>query len=56
MLEVSSCYATVEEGQYVSKGDQLGYFQYGGSSYALVFDKNLELEFNPNIYEANENG
>ena len=53
MTEVSSCCPTVEEGQYVNKGDQLGYFQYGGSSYALVFDKDLELEFNPNIYITN---
>ena len=56
MSEVSSCHPTVEEGQYVNKGDQLGYFQYGGSSYALVFDKDLELEFNQNIYEPNDKG
>lgn len=41
MTEVSSCVPTVVEGQEVRKGDQLGYFQYGGSSYALVFDKGL---------------
>ena len=56
MTEVSSCCPTVEEGQHVNKGDQLGYFQYGGSSYALVFDKDLELEFNPNISTPNKNG
>jgi phosphatidylserine decarboxylase len=56
MTEVSSCHPTVEEGQYVQKGDQLGYFQYGGSSYAMVFDRELELEFNPEIYIPNEKG
>jgi len=43
MNEVSSCHPTVEEGQHVNKGDQLGYFQYGGSSYAMVFDKKFDL-------------
>ena len=56
MAEVSSCNATVVEGQHVNKGDQLGYFELGGSSYALVFDKDFGLEFNPEIFKANEKG
>lgn len=40
----------------ILKGEQLGYFQYGGSSYAMVFDKKLELTFSPDIYEADESG
>lgn len=39
MTEVSSCKPTVSEGEQVKKGDQLGYFQFGGSSLAMVFDK-----------------
>jgi phosphatidylserine decarboxylase len=45
MTEVSSCTATVEVGQSVQKGQEIGYFQLGGSSYALVFDRELDLEF-----------
>lgn len=56
MTEVSSCHPIVEEGQQIKKGDQLGYFQYGGSSYALIFDKDFELEFNPKIYIPNDKG
>ena len=56
MTEVSSCHPTVEEGQEVEKGQELGYFQYGGSSYAMVFDRSLELEFSPSIYVPNERG
>ena len=36
MAEVSSCLVTVNEGQHVSKGDQVGYFQFGGSTHCLV--------------------
>ena len=56
MTEVSSCKPTVSEGDYVKKGDQLGYFQFGGSSYALVFDRRFESEWNPKIFEADESG
>ena len=37
MGEVSSCVVTVEQGQRVKKGDQIGYFQFGGSTHCLVF-------------------
>ncbi|HEV2802117.1 MAG TPA: phophatidylserine decarboxylase associated domain-containing protein [Pyrinomonadaceae bacterium] len=37
ITEISSVTITVEEGQKVKKGDELGYFSYGGSSMCLVF-------------------
>ena len=43
LTEVSSCNPTVVEGQHINKGDELGYFQFGGSSYVVIFDKALEL-------------
>jgi phosphatidylserine decarboxylase len=41
MAEVSSCVIEALPGQRVSKGDELGYFQYGGSTYCLVFRKDV---------------
>ena len=43
MAEVSSINSTVIEGQKVKKGDQLGYFAFGGSSYVMVFDKGFNI-------------
>lgn len=43
MAEVSSCLFVddkgqpLKEGQHVKKGDQVGYFQFGGSTHCLVF-------------------
>jgi len=39
MSEVSSCLinAGITPGQHVAKGDELGYFQFGGSTHCLVF-------------------
>jgi len=37
ITEISSVTITVKEGDEVGKGDELGYFSYGGSSLALVF-------------------
>lgn len=37
ITEISSVTITVPEGAEVRKGDELGYFSYGGSSMALVF-------------------
>ncbi|KAL0575468.1 hypothetical protein V5O48_006503 [Marasmius crinis-equi] len=39
MTEISTCQATVYEGQQVKRGDELGMFHFGGSSSALVFRK-----------------
>lgn len=45
MAEVSSCIITVEENWRVKKGDQIGYFQFGGSSHCLVFRKGAISQF-----------
>ncbi|KAF8579972.1 hypothetical protein K439DRAFT_1394149 [Ramaria rubella] len=37
MTEISTCQATVYEGEHVQRGDELGMFHFGGSSSALVF-------------------
>ncbi|EEB91418.1 hypothetical protein MPER_10222, partial [Moniliophthora perniciosa FA553] len=39
MTEISTCQATVFEGQHVNRGEELGMFHFGGSSSALVFNK-----------------
>jgi phosphatidylserine decarboxylase len=45
MSEVSSCDITVEAGQRVEKGDEIGMFHYGGSSHCLLFRDNVNLDF-----------
>lgn len=47
MADVSSCVIEALPGQQVSKGDELGYFQYGGSTYCLVFRPNVVQSFVP---------
>ena len=46
MSEVSSCQITVKEGELVRKGEQLGMFHFGGSTYCLLFGPQVKLEFN----------
>ena len=45
MLEVSSCEIGVYEGQEVEKGDELGTFHYGGSTYCLLFRAGVPISF-----------
>ena len=45
MAEVSSSVITVKDGQKVKKGDQIGYFQFGGSTHCLIFKKGAISEF-----------
>jgi phosphatidylserine decarboxylase len=45
MAEVSTCQITVQEGQQVKKGDELGIFHYGGSTYCLLFRPETKLSF-----------
>jgi phosphatidylserine decarboxylase len=45
MAEVSSNIVTVDKGQRVNKGDQIGYFQFGGSTHCLIFKKGVIAEF-----------
>jgi phosphatidylserine decarboxylase len=56
MGEVSSCISTVNPGDYMKKGQELGRFEFGGSSHALIFDRRANLEFNPRIYETDAEG
>jgi len=37
MSDVSSCIIDVHPGQHLDKGEELGYFQFGGSTHCLVF-------------------
>lgn len=41
-------------GRVRQEGDQLGYFTFGGSSYALIFDRGLELEFNESVFQLSD--
>ncbi|KAH7924812.1 hypothetical protein BV22DRAFT_1034692 [Leucogyrophana mollusca] len=45
MVEVSTCEVTVEEGDVVRKGDQLGMFHFGGSTHCLVFRREVPIVF-----------
>jgi phosphatidylserine decarboxylase len=56
MAEVSSCNPIVNEGDFVEKGQDVGHFEFGGSSHLLIFEKGVELAFNPKIYEVDETG
>lgn len=56
MAEVSSCVVTVKEGQKVIKGDQVGYFQFGGSTHCLVFRPGVIAEFALQAIPQGENG
>lgn len=52
IAEVSSINFAVKPGQHVQKGEQLGMFRYGGSSYCLLFRQGVELEFSKNANPA----
>ena len=45
MAEVSSCQVTVNVGDRVEKGEQLGMFHFGGSTHCLFFRPGVNLEF-----------
>eukprot|EP01060_Flectonema_neradi_P002531 TRINITY_DN1158_c1_g1_i1.p1 TRINITY_DN1158_c1_g1~~TRINITY_DN1158_c1_g1_i1.p1 ORF type:complete len:498 (+),score=111.84 TRINITY_DN1158_c1_g1_i1:67-1560(+) len=45
MGEVSSCEITVQAGQKVRKGEELGMFHFGGSTHCLLFRDGVDLEF-----------
>lgn len=47
MSEVSSCLIdpSMTPGHHVSKGDELGYFQFGGSTHCLVFGPGVIADF-----------
>jgi phosphatidylserine decarboxylase len=47
MVEVSSCIiaSNIKLGYHVEKGEELGYFQFGGSTHCLVFRPGAIAEF-----------
>ncbi|KAK0211513.1 phosphatidylserine decarboxylase [Armillaria fumosa] len=45
MVEVSTCTVSVQIGQKVSPGDELGMFHFGGSSHALIFGPQVKVNF-----------
>ena len=54
MAEVSSCVigAHITPGARVGKGDELGYFQYGGSTHCLIFRPQTEVTFASNAHPS----
>ena len=62
MAEVSSCLFVdgagqpLREGQRVSKGDQVGYFQFGGSTHCLVFRPGVVSQFTAQAIPQGDNG
>lgn len=54
MVDVSSCIIgpDIREGVRVAKGDELGYFQFGGSTYCLVFRPGAIAGFTLNALPA----
>ncbi|CAJ2510352.1 Uu.00g050550.m01.CDS01 [Anthostomella pinea] len=52
MDEVSTCDITVQQGQYVKKGDQLGMFHFGGSSHCLLFRDGVKVDGFPKLDSA----
>jgi len=54
MVEVSTTVSKVCVGQRVKKGDRLGHFMFGGSSHAMLFQRQAKLTFNDDLYEKKE--
>ncbi|VEJ09567.1 phosphatidylserine decarboxylase family protein [Actinobacillus delphinicola] len=58
MGEVSTCQLEVKEGDHVTKGQEIGMFHFGGSTHILVFQPQVEVEFDlhgqkPNLEAVN---
>ena len=45
LVEVSTCDVTVKKGQRIKKGDELGMFHFGGSTFAMIFRPNVTITF-----------
>lgn len=45
MAEISSCVVEVRRGDKVGKGQELGYFQFGGSTHCLIFQPGARISF-----------
>lgn len=53
MAEVSTCDVTVQKGQRVQPGHEIGMFHFGGSSHALVFGPHVKLTFTDEVVPGN---
>lgn len=53
MTEVSTCEITVQKGDHVKKGDEIGMFHYGGSTHCLVFGEGVNVTGFPEKQEYN---
>jgi len=45
MGEVSSCIISIRRGDKISKGQEIGYFQFGGSTHCLIFQSSAHITF-----------
>ena len=52
MAQVSSVVITAETGKTLHKGEELGYFQFGGSDFVMVFERasNVQLISQPHVH------
>jgi phosphatidylserine decarboxylase len=52
MGHVSSVVITAEVGKTLHKGEELGYFQFGGSDFIMIFERasNVQLITQPNVH------
>ncbi len=52
MAQVSSVTITAEEGVTLRKGEELGYFKFGGSDFVLCFERssNVQITTQPNVH------
>lgn len=55
-LLVGSIVFTAQEGQKVVKGEELGYFAYGGSTVIVLFPEEMGLEFDEDIARNSKSG
>ncbi len=47
MVEISSCkiHKKIKPGYHINKGEELGYFQFGGSTHCLIFEPKTIKKF-----------
>lgn len=55
-LLVGSIEFTVTEGDKVQKGQELGYFAYGGSTVIVLFPEDMGVEFDEDMSNWSKNG
>ena len=56
MVFVDAAGTALEAGQHVMKGDQVGYFQFGGSTHCVVFRPGVISSFELDALPRGENG